>query len=133
MAPLGVTANAIRAGVTDTPALRRIPGGPELHKRAVERNPSGRATTPEDVAKAIAQTTATLNGTVNPNGSTVTACTIEYGTSTSYGQSATCSPSPGSGSSAVAVSAAVTGLSANTTYDFRVVATNAGGTTKGSN
>jgi enoyl-[acyl-carrier-protein] reductase (NADH) len=54
MAPLGVTANAIRAGVTDTPALRRIPGGPELHQRATERNPSGRATTPEDVAKAIA-------------------------------------------------------------------------------
>jgi len=54
LAPLGVTANAIRAGVTDTPALRRIPGGPELHRRAMERNPSGRATTPEDVARAIA-------------------------------------------------------------------------------
>jgi len=54
LAPLGVTANAIRAGVTDTPALRRIPGGPELHQRAMERNPSGRATTPEDVARAIA-------------------------------------------------------------------------------
>ena len=54
MAPLGVTANAIRAGVTDTAALRRIPGGPELHQRAMERNPSGRSTTPEDVATAIA-------------------------------------------------------------------------------
>jgi NAD(P)-dependent dehydrogenase (short-subunit alcohol dehydrogenase family) len=54
LAPIGATANAIRAGVTDTPALRRIPGGPELHQRAVERNPSGRATTPEDVAQAIA-------------------------------------------------------------------------------
>jgi len=53
LAPLGVTANAIRAGVTDTPALRRIPGGPELHQRAMERNPSGRATQPSDVAKAI--------------------------------------------------------------------------------
>jgi NAD(P)-dependent dehydrogenase (short-subunit alcohol dehydrogenase family) len=54
LAPLGVTANAVRAGVTDTPALRRIPGGPELHQRAMERNPSGRATTPEDVARAVA-------------------------------------------------------------------------------
>jgi NAD(P)-dependent dehydrogenase (short-subunit alcohol dehydrogenase family) len=53
LAPLGATANAIRAGVTDTPALRRIPGGPELHQRAMEHNPSGRSTTPEDVAKAI--------------------------------------------------------------------------------
>lgn len=55
MAPLGVTANAIRAGVTDTAALRRIPGGPELHERAMAANPSGRSTTPEDVAKAIAE------------------------------------------------------------------------------
>jgi enoyl-[acyl-carrier protein] reductase III len=53
LAPKGITANAIRAGVTDTPALRRIPGGPELHARAMERNPSGRSTTTEDVAKAI--------------------------------------------------------------------------------
>jgi enoyl-[acyl-carrier-protein] reductase (NADH) len=54
LAPLGATANAVRAGVTDTPALRRIPGGPELHARAMQSNPSGRSTTPEDVAKAIA-------------------------------------------------------------------------------
>jgi NAD(P)-dependent dehydrogenase (short-subunit alcohol dehydrogenase family) len=53
LAPLGATANAVRAGVTDTPALRRIPGGPELHERAMERNPSGRSTTPDDVARAI--------------------------------------------------------------------------------
>jgi NAD(P)-dependent dehydrogenase (short-subunit alcohol dehydrogenase family) len=54
LAPLGITANAIRAGVTDTPALRRIPGGPELLERAKEQNPSGRSTTTADVAKAIA-------------------------------------------------------------------------------
>ena len=54
LAPLGIAANSIRAGVTDTPALRRIPGGPELLARVRESNPSGRATTPQDVAKAIA-------------------------------------------------------------------------------
>ena len=54
LAPLGVTANAIRAGVTDTPALRRIPEGVALLAHANERNPSGRATRPEDVAGAIA-------------------------------------------------------------------------------
>lgn len=54
LAPLGIAANAIRAGVTDTPALRRIPGGPALLERAKQQNPSGRSTTPEDVAKAIA-------------------------------------------------------------------------------
>jgi enoyl-[acyl-carrier protein] reductase III len=54
LAPLGVAANAIRAGVTDTPALRRIPEGVSLLGRASAGNPSGRATHPEDVAKAIA-------------------------------------------------------------------------------
>lgn len=54
LAPLGVSANAVRAGITDTPALRRIPGGPEMLARAKESNPSGRSTTPQDVARAIA-------------------------------------------------------------------------------
>jgi NAD(P)-dependent dehydrogenase (short-subunit alcohol dehydrogenase family) len=54
LAPMGVTANAIRAGVTDTPALRRIPEGLALLQRSAGGNPSGRATTPEDVAKCIA-------------------------------------------------------------------------------
>ncbi len=54
LAPMGISANAIRAGVTDTAALRRIPGGPELHQRAMSLNPSGRSTTTEDVAQAIA-------------------------------------------------------------------------------
>jgi NAD(P)-dependent dehydrogenase (short-subunit alcohol dehydrogenase family) len=53
LAPLGIAANSIRAGVTDTPALRRIPGGPELLDRAKQQNPSGRSTTTADVAKAI--------------------------------------------------------------------------------
>lgn len=51
--PHGITVNAIRAGVTDTPALRRIPGHEHLLKAAFERNPGGRLTTPEDVAEAL--------------------------------------------------------------------------------
>ena len=50
----GVRVNAIRAGVTDTPALRKIPGNERLIEHARSRNPSGRATRPEDVASAIA-------------------------------------------------------------------------------
>ena len=53
LAPLGITANAVRAGVTDTPALRRIPGNEKLLEGALRRNPSGRLTRPEDVAAAI--------------------------------------------------------------------------------
>jgi enoyl-[acyl-carrier protein] reductase III len=54
LASLGVTANAIRAGVTDTPALRKIPDNAEMMEIARSRNPTGRLTTPEDVAQAIA-------------------------------------------------------------------------------
>jgi sugar lactone lactonase YvrE len=85
-----------------------------------------------NAASAVTQTAATLNATVNPNGAEVSSCKLEYGTTTSYGQSATCTPAPGSGTSPVAVSAAITGLTANTTYHFRVSATNAGGTGNGS-
>jgi len=49
----GITVNAIRAGVTDTPALRRIPGHEELKSVAEARNPGGRLTRPEDVADAL--------------------------------------------------------------------------------
>jgi enoyl-[acyl-carrier protein] reductase III len=51
---MGITANSIMAGVTDTPALRKIPGGLRLLKAADYKNPAGRVTTPSDVAKAIA-------------------------------------------------------------------------------
>ncbi len=54
LGPLGITANAIMAGVTDTPALRKIPGNQEMLHVAKSKNPGGRLTTPEDVAKSIA-------------------------------------------------------------------------------
>lgn len=53
LGPFGITANAIMAGVTDTPALRKIPGNVEMLHVAQAKNPGGRLTTPEDVAKAI--------------------------------------------------------------------------------
>jgi NAD(P)-dependent dehydrogenase (short-subunit alcohol dehydrogenase family) len=54
LAPYGITANAIRAGVTDTPALRKIPSHEKFIELALSRNPNGRLTTPADVAEAIA-------------------------------------------------------------------------------
>jgi len=54
LAPLRITANCIRAGVTDTPAMRKIPGNERLVEGALAKNPHGRLTTPADVAAAIA-------------------------------------------------------------------------------
>jgi enoyl-[acyl-carrier protein] reductase III len=53
LASLKVTANAIKAGVTDTPALRKIPGSKNMIDSTRLKNPRGRLTTPDDVAKAI--------------------------------------------------------------------------------
>jgi NAD(P)-dependent dehydrogenase (short-subunit alcohol dehydrogenase family) len=53
MAPFGIRSNIVQAGVTDTPALRMIPGSAHLKAQARIRNPFGRLTTPEDVANAI--------------------------------------------------------------------------------
>lgn len=49
----GSSVNAIMAGVTDTPALRKIPGNLNMIEIAQRKNPHGRLTTPEDVAKVI--------------------------------------------------------------------------------
>lgn len=53
LAPKRITANAIRAGVTDTPALRMIPGAEHMIEEAAAQNPYGRLTTPEDVAQCM--------------------------------------------------------------------------------
>ncbi len=84
-----------------------------------------------NAATNLSSTSATLNGSVNPN-SLSTTVKFEYGTTQSYGNEITAIQSPVSGSSAVSVSAELTGLAPNTTYHFRVVATNSAGTTNGS-
>jgi hypothetical protein len=82
-------------------------------------------------ASSVRPTSALLNATVNPNGANVTECAFEYGTTTSYGFDAPCSSLPRSGSSPVAVSGAVAGLAAGTTYHYRISAANVDGTGKG--
>lgn len=54
LGPYGITANSIMAGVTDTPALRKIPGSVKMLEIAKAKNPRSRPTTPEDVGKIIA-------------------------------------------------------------------------------
>jgi hypothetical protein len=80
-------------------------------------------------ANGVGPSTATLTGSVNPN---LKASTyhFEYGTTTAYGTS-TPDGSAGAGNSPVSVSAQVGGLSPNTTYHFRLVASNDDGTSVG--
>jgi len=54
LGPMGITSNAVMAGVTETPALRKIPGSQKMLEVARAKNPGGRLTTPEDVARAVA-------------------------------------------------------------------------------
>jgi DNA-binding beta-propeller fold protein YncE len=86
------------------------------------------------VATHVSETSATLEGTVDPEGAAVSSCEFEYGTSTSYGHSALCVPSAasiGSGTEPVPVQAEVSGLEPHTIYHFRLVAGNAAAASEG--
>lgn len=53
LAPLGHRSNLLQPGITDTPALRLIPGSEHLLERAPKRHPGGRLTEPADVAGVV--------------------------------------------------------------------------------
>jgi enoyl-[acyl-carrier-protein] reductase (NADH) len=55
LAPYNIKVNCIQAGITDTPALRAIPGHEQMVEFARRRNPYNRLTTPDDVSHAIAE------------------------------------------------------------------------------
>jgi hypothetical protein len=77
----------------------------------------------------VTATSATLNGTVNPEGQEVTACFFEYGEEDSYGKTAPCAETVGSGTSPVPVHGDITGLDQLTTYHYRLVTKDAIGQT----
>jgi hypothetical protein len=84
-----------------------------------------------NAATAVGATQATLQGTVNPEGSSTT-YTFDYGTTPSYGsQQPMPAASAGSGASAQPESTTLTGLTPGTAYHFRIEATNSTGTTLG--
>jgi hypothetical protein len=88
-------------------------------------------------ATNLAANTATLNGTVDPDGLTITDCSFQYVDDAQFqidgyasATSASCSSTP-SGSDPVDVSADISGLSPDTTYHFRLTASSADGTATG--
>lgn len=82
-------------------------------------------------ASNVSETSATVSGTVNPNGVAVTSCRFEYGTTLSYGQSAPCSSAPGAGKAPVPVTAALTNLQPGRLYHYRLAVTDANGESQG--
>jgi len=95
----------------------------------VRITPTGPAIVVTNPATNVGSFSATLNGTLNPNGLS-TAVHFEYGTTTSYGSS-TASQNY-QGSTAQNVTANLSSLTAGATYHFRIVASNAAGTSFGS-
>jgi hypothetical protein len=133
----GTSATAVSADLTGLKA------GTTYHYRFVATNGSGTAqgadglltttAAPQAVtgsASSVTTSSATLNGTVNPNGRATT-WYFEYGTSTGYG-SKTPVKDAGLGTSAVNVSASLTGLGTGRTYHYRLVAVSDAGTGTGS-
>jgi hypothetical protein len=93
-----------------------------------------------DSPARLTKTAATLNGTVDPRGSTIAPCQFEYGVANEYGQGSyehkvSCTPQAGEigeGSSPVPVSARIEGLQAGLLYRFRLIAANANGSSESS-
>lgn len=81
-------------------------------------------------ATGVTTTSATLNGTVNPNG-LATTTHFEYGLTTAYGGTAIVTLSPANGTGAQSVSVEISGLLSERTYHYRLTATNAGGASVG--
>jgi hypothetical protein len=79
----------------------------------------------------LSQPPMALTGAVNPNGGEVSGCYFEYGNTPLYGTTVPCSELPGSGTVVVEVSAPISGLAVGGIYHFRIVAANAGGTSRG--
>jgi hypothetical protein len=82
-------------------------------------------------ASSIKPDSATLNGTINPDEAGPATCQFLWGTSTSFGQVAPCSTPIAEGDSPVAVQSALTGLQPDTTYHYRLQATNGNGNNPG--
>ncbi|HXD53579.1 MAG TPA: alkaline phosphatase family protein [Solirubrobacteraceae bacterium] len=115
------------------------------HFRLVASNPGGAGSGPDmsfstgtappvattGAATHVRQTSATIEATVNPNGSEVTSCSFEYGTASVSEAQAPCNPAPGSGTTAVTVTAALSGLAVGQTYVYRIVASSESGSSQG--
>jgi len=137
----GQTAKDVSAPISDL-----LPGR-TYHFRVVASNVNGTSAsadesfvTPAEAPTAVTESvvlggsgSATLSGTVRPNGAGISSCRFEYGTSPSgiLEGSVPCAGLPAGSEEDAPVSAAVSGLAAGTTYHYRLVVANSSGTSYG--
>lgn len=84
-----------------------------------------------DAATGLTAQGGSLQGTLNPDQTTVSSCSFQYGTTTAYGSEIPCSSFRATGTAAESVTAALTGLETGTTYHYRAVAANSVDTSYG--
>ena len=82
-------------------------------------------------ASVASEEEATLHGLIDPQGSNVTGCHFEWGTTPAYGNTVPCASLPGAGQGPKLVTAQLHGLDPHTTYYFRLTATSAAGSAQG--
>ncbi|HEV7769795.1 MAG TPA: hypothetical protein VGO66_03935, partial [Solirubrobacterales bacterium] len=100
---------------TDDKTFASLPTAPSVSEASAE------------AGQIAASVKAKVNPNSGPNSSPLTACRIDYGTTTAYGFTKACSPVPGPGSIPADVSFSLTGLNPDALYFYRVIASNAGG------
>jgi uncharacterized repeat protein (TIGR01451 family) len=133
--PITITVSVAADAAANLTNLVSISGGGDLSPAnntvgdPTTINAAAAPTVVTDAATAVEVTSATLNGTVNPNLQPATVY-FEYGLTTDYGSTASVAGTF-AGATAQAFSADLTGLAADTLYHFRAVATNALGSVNG--
>lgn len=122
------------AGSSALTGVSCLPGGFCMAVNTIGDSLGGRVRAPEVATVKPIEVTdagATIAGVVNPDDAVLGSCLFEYGTSVAYAQSIPCSVLPAAVGGTQSVSAVLSGLAANTSYHYRVIASSPAGTTAG--